>query len=215
MGGMASTSSSSSTSASSTSAGSTSASSTSASSTSAGVGGMGTGGMASTSASSSGSPTTGFELQYLCDVTAAMSVQIQPYFQVINHGPAAVPLSSLTIRYFYQKDGNTSADQNFACDYAQVGGTGITGSVSAVFNTFTGTDADEYVEIHFASGSGNLEPGVASPVPAIVQARIWADGFPTLDQTTDYSFNPNLTQYTDWTHITLYQNGNLVWGVEP
>jgi hypothetical protein len=59
-----------------------------------------------------------------------------------------------------------------------------------------------------------LESHTPEPVPAIVQARIWADGFPMLDQTTDYSFNPNPTQYTDWTH-TLYQNGNLVWGVEP
>ena len=144
-----------------------------------------------------------------------MSMQIQPYFQVINKGSAAVPLASLTIRYFYQKDGAASASQNFVCDYAQVGGVGITGSVSAVFNTFTGTNADEYAEIQFGNGSGNLEPGAASPVPAIVQARIWADGFPTLDQTTDYSFNPSLTQYADWTHVTLYQNGTLVWGVEP
>ncbi len=144
-----------------------------------------------------------------------MSTAIQPYFQVINNGTAAVPLSSLTIRYFYQKGSTASADQNFACDYAQVGGAGITGSVSAVFSTYTGTGADEYVEIQFASGSGSLEPGAGSPVPALVQARIWANGFPTLDQTTDYSFNPSLTQYTDWTHVTLYQNGNLVWGVEP
>ena len=141
-----------------------------------------------------------------------MSVQIQPYFQIINNGTAAVPLSSLTIRYFYQKDGNTSAEQNFACDYAQVGGTGITGSVSAVFNTYTGTDADEYVEISFTASAGSLAPGANS---GQIQARIHSTDYQyMLTQTNDYSYNA-ATAFSATTKVTLYLGGVLIYGTEP
>jgi cellulose 1,4-beta-cellobiosidase len=35
------------------------------------------------------------------------------------------------------------------------------------------------------------------------------------DQTNDYSFDPTKTSYANWTHMTLYQGGTLVWGTEP
>ena len=34
-------------------------------------------------------------------------------------------------------------------------------------------------------------------------------------QTGDYSFDASKTNYTDWSNITLYRNGVLVWGTEP
>ena len=34
-------------------------------------------------------------------------------------------------------------------------------------------------------------------------------------QTNDYSFDATKTSYADWTKVTLYRNGVLVWGVEP
>jgi hypothetical protein len=152
----------------------------------------------------------GLELQYECGNTAATSQQLAPWFQIINNGSTAVPLSSLTIHYFYTKDGSASTDQNFACDYAQVS----CSNISAIFNTFTGTspDADEYLEVQFAAGAGSLAAGTST---GAIQTRIYANGYPTLTQTNDYSFNASLTSFADWMQITLYQNGTLVWGTEP
>jgi len=148
------------------------------------------------------------ELKYLCANTAASSQQLQPQFEIVNNGSAAVPLSSLTIRYFYTKDGSSATGQNFVCDYAQIG----QGNVSALFNTFTGTNADEYLELHFAAGAGSLAPGGNT---GQIQARVYANGYPTMSQTNDYSFDPTKTSFTDSTTVTLYQNGTLVWGTEP
>jgi Cellulose binding domain len=150
---------------------------------------------------------TGLELKYYCANTSPMTQQVEPQFQVINNGSTAVPLPSLTIRYFFTKDGSTSG-QNFVCDYAQLGNNNI----SAVFNTFTGTNADEYMEIHFAATLGNLDPGTST---GTIQARFYGNGYPTFTQTNDYSFDPTKTTFADSTTVTLYQNGTLVWGTEP
>ena len=34
-------------------------------------------------------------------------------------------------------------------------------------------------------------------------------------QTGDYSFDPTKRVPTDWTRVTLYRAGTLVWGIEP
>jgi hypothetical protein len=156
-------------------------------------------------------PVMGLELQYLCADTNAMDNQMKPQFQIINNGASPVPLSSLTMHYFYTKDGSLESDQNFVCDYAGMGGNAITDDVTGAFHAFTGTDADEYLEVGFTAGAGDL----ASSGSVQIQARVYANGYPIFDQTNDYSFDPTKTSFADWTHVTLYQNGTLVWGTEP
>ena len=119
-----------------------------------------------------------------------------------------MPYSSLTIHYFYTKDGSTSADQAFACDYAMIG----CGNVSADFKTYSGTEADEYLELSFSAAIGSLGPGANS---GEIQARVYGMDYPTFDQTNDYSFDSTKLSFTDSTRVTLYQNGTLVWGTEP
>jgi hypothetical protein len=34
-------------------------------------------------------------------------------------------------------------------------------------------------------------------------------------QTNDYSFDATKTALTDWTHVTVYRLGTLIWGIEP
>lgn len=134
--------------------------------------------------------------------------QLQPQFNIINHGTSAVALSTLTIRYFYTKDGSSATGQNFVCDYAQIGG----GNVSAVFGTFTGTNADEYLELHFSAGAGSLAAGAST---GQIEARVYGNGYPQMNQANDYSFTPADTAFTDSQTVTLYQSGTLIWGTEP
>lgn len=156
----------------------------------------------------------GLGIEYLCDNTAAMTQQIQPYIEVLNNSTTTVPLSSLTFRYYFTKDSTPTTDLTCECDYAMLSCGTLTGcSVGASnFMTTTGTNADEYLEVGF-SGTGSLSPG-ASTGP--MQLRIHPTDYQYMfNQTNDYSFDPTKTTFAPSTTVTLYQNGTLVWGTEP
>jgi len=84
--------------------------------------------------------------------------------------------------------------------------------------------SDGYIEISFKAGAGSLLPPDASGAPGStgeILARFngkSSDGgktYPEYMQDNDYSYDPAKTSYADWEHVTLYQNGVLVWGQEP
>jgi len=74
------------------------------------------------------------------------------------------------------------------------------------------TGADHYLEIAFTAAAGTLAAGTSS---GLVQTAFHFDNFPAFDYTNDYSFNPATATLVDWSKVTLYDNGALVWGTEP
>ncbi|MCW3795253.1 glycoside hydrolase family 6 protein [Paenibacillus sp. LS1] len=144
-------------------------------------------------------PTSDLVLQYRAGDTNALDSQIKPYFNIKNLGSTAVNLSDLKIRYYFSKEGSAAMDS--AIDYAQVGGANIQ-------RTFT----DSYVELSFTSGAGSIQAGGQT---GDIQLRMYKTDWSNFDETNDYSFDPTKTSYQDWNKVTLYQAGNLVWGIEP
>jgi hypothetical protein len=131
-------------------------------------------------------------------------------YQIINTGTASVPLSSLTMRYWFTNE--TPADPLvFECDWAQVACGNITSKFVALPSPVT--MANMYLEIGFTAAAGSVAPG---PGSGEIQTRVhhvnWSDFF-----TTDtYSFiSDESFVYKDTQTVTLYLNGVLVWGVEP
>ncbi|MEI4914003.1 cellulose binding domain-containing protein, partial [Klebsiella pneumoniae] len=59
--------------------------------------------------------------------TNATDQQIKPHLNIVNTGATAVPLSELTVRYWYTKD--TTQVQVYDCDFAVPGCANITASV--------------------------------------------------------------------------------------
>jgi hypothetical protein len=145
-------------------------------------------------------------VEYLCSNTNASSQQIQPHFKIANTGSSAVALSTLKVRYFFTANG--SATQVFACDYALIG----CGNVMGAFYPWTLGGADHYLEVTFSSAAGSVSPGSDS---GEVQPRFYDQNYLFFTQTDDYSFDATKTSFTNWTNMTLYQNGTLVWGTEP
>ncbi|MED4958069.1 cellulose binding domain-containing protein, partial [Paenibacillus macerans] len=147
-------------------------------------------------------------LQYKAGDTNAGDNQMKPLFRIVNNGTDAVPLSELTIRYWYTVDGDK--EQTFHCDWAQIGGGNLSGKTVKMAEAKE--NADSYVEISFNAGAGSLAPGSDS---GEIQTRINKNDWSAYNEANDYSFDPAKTAYTDWDHVALYQNGSLVWGIEP
>jgi len=138
-------------------------------------------------------------VQYRAGDTNATDNQIRPQLNIKNNGSSVVNLSELKVRYYFSKDGGQ--DMSSWIDWAQIGGNNIN-------RTFT----DTYVELSFTNAAGAIQAGGQT---GDVQLRMSKNDWTNFNEANDYSFDPTKTSYTNWNHITLYQNGTLVWGIEP
>lgn len=165
--------------------------------------------------SSQASATSGaLRLRYHVTSSATTASQIVPLISIYNGGTSAVDISTLKIRYWYTLEG--TQEQNYWCDYWGLGQGGQNGCsyVVASFVTMetpTAT-ADTYLELSFISGVGSLAAGESSND---IQSRFAKSDWSNFTQSNDYSFDETKTLVSDWDHITLYQNDELVWGIEP
>jgi Cellulose binding domain len=131
-------------------------------------------------------------------------------YQVVNTSATAVPLSSLTMRYWFTNE--SPADPlEFNCDWAQVNCSNITGKF--VVLSPARSNANTYLEISFKAGAGSVAAGQNS---GEIQTRIHHVNWSNFNTTETYSFiaDPSFV-YKDTQTVTLYQNGALIWGVEP
>jgi hypothetical protein len=158
-----------------------------------------------------GSPpptTASLTAKYETSTTAATTSTISNQIELVNNGTAAIPLSGVTVRYWFTEDGTGTL--TYACDYAPVGCSNVTGAFSALSSPVTG--ADHYLQLSFGSGAGSLAPGAAT---GGIQNRIYQANYATMTQTNDYSFNASDASFTANPDITVYYNGKLVYGTEP
>jgi hypothetical protein len=136
--------------------------------------------------------------------------QLYALFQILNTSTAAVPLSSLTMRYWFTNE--APADPLvFACDWAQVDCSNIR-SKFVVLSTPV-AKANTYLQIGFTAAAGSIAAGQGS---GEIQTRIHHVNYSDFITTDSYSFisDPSFV-YKDAPNVTLYLNGVLVWGVEP
>lgn len=157
---------------------------------------------------SGGSGTPSVTAQYETSATAASTATISNQIQLVNNGTSAVPLSALTIRYWFTEDGTQPLQ--YSCDYAPVGCANVAGSYAAVSPAATG--ADHYLQIGFTSGAGSLSPGAST---GGLQNRLYQANFASMSQSNDYSFNAADASFTANPHITVYDDGTLIYGTEP
>jgi len=139
--------------------------------------------------------------------TASSISGIAPHFKLVNNGSSAIDLSGITLRYYFTNDGTQK--NNFWCDYSSIGNDNVTGSFTSMSTTASG--ADTYLQLGFSSGAGTLAAGAS----ADIQARFSKDDWSNYNQSDDYSFNSSASSYVDWSKVTAYQNGKLIWGSEP
>ncbi|RNL82374.1 T9SS C-terminal target domain-containing protein [Sinomicrobium pectinilyticum] len=132
---------------------------------------------------------------------------IMPYLQIVNGDSLGIAYDQLTMRYWLTAE--NYAGINTWIDYAQSGRDKVKMNYVSLPEPYEG--ACGYIEYGFDAALGDLLPGAGSgPIQSRLSNTDWSD----FDETDDYSFQPG-TSYVENEQITLYRNGQLVWGTEP
>ncbi|WP_227793620.1 glycoside hydrolase family 6 protein [Paenibacillus guangzhouensis] len=153
-----------------------------------------------------GAPSGNLTVQYRAADINVNGNQIKPHFNIKNNGSTSVNLSDLKIRYYFTRDSTSS--MNAWIDWAQVGGTNI----QQTFASASGTNTDTYVELSFTAEAGSIPAGGQS---GEIQLRMAKADWSNFNEANDYSFDGTKTSFADWDKVTLFQNGTLVWGLQP
>jgi hypothetical protein len=132
---------------------------------------------------------------------------INPHLKLENHGTATIPYGELTARYWFTAE--NFAGINTWIDYAQLGNSKVKMKYVQLDTPRAG--AYGYIEYSFDKSAGNLVAGGNS---GAIQSRFANTDWTNFNETDDYSY-VNTNAYANNSKITLYRNGQLVWGVEP
>lgn len=151
-----------------------------------------------------------YTLQYRCNECQAQTNAIKPHVRLYNNTGSAVPLTEITIRYWYTLDGTSSGQTNTVEWAGKSDNTNITNYVSSsVVNT---SGKNYYLQLSFSSSAGSIPNGGWVQVENNLHDVNWAQVY---NQSDDWSFDGTKTSYAEWDRITVYRNGSLVWGQEP
>jgi len=130
--------------------------------------------------------------------------------KMTNNGSTAIPLSDLTMRYWYTYDTTPVVTQADMCTYSAPGALCGNLTRSWVAVSPAKTNADFYYLISFAAAAGNINAGATVEFGLGWHKNDWTN----FTQTNDYSYNA-ATAFTNTTKVTVYRVGALVYGTEP
>lgn len=141
-------------------------------------------------------------------------------FHVVNDTSRAVPLSELTLRYWFHSEfgcSETTAQTTVNVVVFQLGNPFMemgTANVQKIVRDL-GTGApgcDAYFELGFPNVTGELAPDQYAIVKYFMQVPIYTRPH---DQSNDYSYGACTLANVYFDRVTLYRNGRLVSGTPP
>jgi endoglucanase len=126
--------------------------------------------------------------------------------QVQNDGQNPLNLRELELRYWFNPGIVGTVTQQVEIDYAAVGSSNIKTQIGP-----TRPDGLASLRLQFADTAGAIKPYSSS---GDIFVRMHRSDWSAYTQLGNFSFRSNST-LTDWDHVALYRNGQLVWGSEP
>ncbi len=130
-----------------------------------------------------------------------------PRYKLYNNGNTPIKLSNVKIRYYYTINGES--EQNFFCDFSNIGNRNVIGRFVKIPSEADGVDY--CLEITFKEGAGLLNQNDFVEL----QCRIEKADKSQFIQTDDYSFRPSGDSYAEYNRVTGYINDKLIYGTEP
>ena len=160
----------------------------------------------------------GISAQYKAGNSAPRDNVIAPFVQVSNAADAkAVALKSLELRYYLTNEHAEMCPDHCMVEgfYAGVhpSGQGVTAQrrYVALNRIQAGAAENAYLSITFAPDSALLQPGESVEI----QQNFHTSPYQDFDESDDYSFAPDFSDYRDHDKLCVYYDGRLVWGSPP
>lgn len=153
-----------------------------------------------------GDPSGAVKVRYKNNDSSATDNAIRPGLQVTNARSATLDLSTVSVRYYFTRDGGASSVSAF-CDYAAVGCAQV--KLKVVPLTTPAAGADAYLEVTFAGGSV-----AAGKDTGDIQLRMSKSDWSNFNEANDYS-RSTATAYADAPAIPAYTGTTLAWGTPP
>jgi hypothetical protein len=136
--------------------------------------------------------------------------QLAPHLRIVSRASQSVELSTLVARYYFSSEPAPPLLVEIYNAFSD-GSSGYhalpSGSV-----VVTATKEDGYAELTFTAAAGLLDVGGHVTIEVAIHDTGWNGKF---DETNDYSFDAAFASYAVWDHVTLYQGGHLISGIEP
>lgn len=140
--------------------------------------------------------------------------------RLLNASTAAVPLSELSLRYWFTSEFTCAQttdqftvyidDFRFQMPHVEKSKSDVTIDVVALDTGAPGCEA--YFELGFTAATGSLEPNQYAAISYHTQLPIYDR---THSQANDYSYGACTTTHVYWEKITVYRDGRLITGVPP
>ncbi len=136
---------------------------------------------------------------------------VAPVLDLANHSTQTVPLSEVTVRYWYTRDAdpNSIVHQVVTCDYTPRGCSTLRTSVADLY--VGQSNADSFVDVGFTADAGVLQPGQDT---GLIQLQVHKPDYSAYDENNDWSWG-GTSALESAPKVTVYVAGQLVWGTEP
>jgi hypothetical protein len=143
-------------------------------------------------------PVTDLLLKYQCMESLETTTNIKLSINITSRDTKNIDLADVTLRYYYTKEG--ISDEEVIIDYASI-------DIAAI----TAATQDGYIEIGFTPDAGILRDTDSFQF----HVRMYKLDFTNYDQSNDYSFDPQMSEFHYYKKIPLYVKSERVWGYEP
>ncbi|RYZ04385.1 MAG: hypothetical protein EOO73_24240 [Myxococcales bacterium] len=139
----------------------------------------------------------------------AMTICVQPCFNLVNEGAGSVALKDLSIRYYYTK-GQSQGTESYGCYWVNNGDCNQV--APPLFSDLSPqrAGANRYIELRFTDAAKPIEPGQSF----VLQGGFCLPDGKMFTQSDDYSYNGSAT-YEPSSKVVLLRGGVRIWGDAP